>query len=58
MMHAIGDGQCLLGRNDCLDYYGNHIPSRDQIMTGTKGSYEYVVEHMGKVYADKMKAVL
>lgn len=57
MMHAIECGHCMLGRNDCRDYYGNHIPSRDQVQAGTKGSYEFVVERMGKAWADKMQEV-
>lgn len=57
MMQAIEAGECLLGRNDCRDYYGNHIPSRDQVQAGTKGSYDFVVERMGKEWADAMAAV-
>jgi hypothetical protein len=57
MMDAINSGRCLLGRNDCHDYYGNHIPSRAQVQSGTKGSYEFVVKHMGKEYADQMQEV-
>ena len=38
MMDAISAGLCLLGHNDARDYYGNHIPSRDQVQAGTKGS--------------------
>lgn len=57
MMHAIEAGHCLLGLNDCRDYYGNHIPSRDQVQSGTKGSYEHVVERMGKDWAGKMREV-
>ena len=45
-------------RASCRDYYQNYFPSRDQVMADTKGSYEYVVEHMGETYADEMKAVL
>lgn len=52
MMQAIDAGECMLGRNDTRDYWGNHIPSRDQVQAGTKGSYDYVVEHMGKEWAD------
>jgi hypothetical protein len=58
MMQAIEAGHCMLGLNGCRDYYGNYIPSRDQVQAGTKGSYEFVVEHMGSEWADNMKAVL
>ena len=58
MMHAIECGHCLLGRRDHRDYYGNHIPSRDQVQAGTKGSHSFVVERMGKAWADKMEEVM
>ena len=57
MMDAIKCGHCLLGRVDCRDAYGNHIPSRDQVQEGTKGSYDFVVERMGKSWADKMREI-
>jgi len=57
MMQAIEDGRCLLGRNDFRDYYGNHIPSRDQVQAGTKGSLDFVTEHMGKDWADKIAQI-
>ena len=57
MMYAIEAGQCLLGRSDCRDYYRKHIPSRDQVQEGTKGSYDYVVERMGREWADRMREV-
>ena len=54
MMEAISAGYCLLGRNDARDYYGNHIPSRDQVQAGTKGSYDFVVAERGQDWADLM----
>jgi len=56
MMDAITEGYCLLGRNAARDYYGNRIPSREEVVDGTKGSYGYVVEHKGKAWADAMAA--
>lgn len=52
MMQAINDGYCILGREHTRDYWGTRIPSRDEVKQGTKGSYEYVVEHQGKDWAD------
>jgi hypothetical protein len=52
MMGAISEGDCLLGREAFKDYYGNVIPSRDDVMAGTKGSYDFVVKHRGKAWAD------
>ena len=54
MMDAIRSGYCLLGRNRTQDYYGNVIPSRDDVEPGTKGSYDYVVHMQGQEWADSM----
>jgi hypothetical protein len=54
MMDAIRSGYCLLGRHSSRDYYGNHIPSRDEVQAGTKGSYDYVVHMQGQEWADTM----
>lgn len=64
MMEAINAGYCLLGPEgsaalpkDYRDYYGNTIPSRNDVKPGTKGSYEFVVEKMGWDWAREMAAV-
>lgn len=57
MMQAIEDGYCMLGENRARDHYGNFIGSRDDVVPGTKGSYDYVVAHAGQEHADAMKAV-
>lgn len=57
MMRAIEDGRCLLGRSDFRDYFRNHIPSRDQVEDGTKGSYGHVVAVKGQEWADKMREI-
>lgn len=54
MMDAISGGYCLLGVHGSRDYYGNYIPSRDEVEEGTKGSYEYVVRLQGQEWADSM----
>ena len=54
MMDAIKSGYCLLGHQRSSDYYGNTIPSRDDVEEGTKGSYEYVVRMQGQEWADTM----
>ena len=50
-------GYCLLGREGTRDYWGNYIPSRDEVQEGTKGSYEYVVAQRGKEWADIVKEI-
>jgi len=34
------------------------FPSRDQVQSGTHGSFEFVAETMGAEWADKMQAVV
>jgi hypothetical protein len=47
MMAAIDSGHCLLGPNAARDYWGNAIPSRDDVKEGTKGSISFVEAAMG-----------
>ena len=56
-MDAIEAGVCLLGKSRARDYYGNTIPSRDDVEAGTKGSYDYVVQHHGVEWADYISNV-
>lgn len=57
MMDAINEGKCLLGLKAAKDYWGNTIPSRLQVKDGTKGSWDYVKEHSGLVWANNMAGV-
>jgi hypothetical protein len=57
MMEAITAGKCLLGHNEARDYYGNPIPSRDQVQAGTKGSFDYVEAESGNEWAQHMSEV-
>lgn len=57
MMEAINSGACLLGKSRARDYYGNVIPSRDDVQAGTKGSYDFVADAMGVEWADQMAAL-
>jgi hypothetical protein len=54
MMDAITSGFCLLGKQAAKDYYGNRIPSRDEVQAGTKGSYDYVAKAKGTDWANMM----
>jgi hypothetical protein len=41
--HAlIQEGQCMLGPGGHRDYWGNYVPSRYEVKTGTPGSPDYV----------------
>lgn len=57
MMAAIENGYCMLGRNPSQDAYGNRIPSRDEVKSGTKGSREYVEARQGNEWTTMMEAV-
>lgn len=55
MMAAIEAGACMLGPSRARDYWGNVIPSRDDVKPGTKGSREYVAAAMGEEWAAAME---
>ena len=57
MMDAISSGYCLLGKSRARDYYGNVIPSRDDVQEGTKGSISFVEERMGGDWLFEMENV-
>lgn len=57
MMQAIEDGYCMLGREHTQDYWGSRIPSRDEVLQGTKGSFDYVAKLHGHEYAKRMEAI-
>lgn len=40
-MAAITSGECILGKMGHYGYWGNYIPSRTEVESGTKGSLEY-----------------
>lgn len=46
----IENGLCVLGKEDHYDYWGNHVPSRTQVQSGTKGSLEYANKLRKKMY--------
>ena len=51
-MAAIEDGACMLGREGHRDYWGNYVPSREEVKAGTKGSFDYVAERYGVEHAE------
>lgn len=57
MMQALKDGHCMLGTRHTRDYWGNRIPSRDEVKPGTMGSFEYVAQIRGLDYANHMGAI-
>ena len=57
MMDAIEQGYCVLGRKGCRDYYGNYIPSRDEVQDGTKGSVGFAFHNHGEYWAAMISEV-
>ena len=39
-MSAIESGECMLGEEPKVDYWGNRIPARSEVQEGTKGSFQ------------------
>lgn len=40
-MACIESGDCILGKVGHKDYWGNYVPSRFEVQSGTKGSIAY-----------------
>ena len=38
-MDALRSGMCMLPKKAFYDYYGNKVPSRDEVKKGSMGSY-------------------
>ncbi|MDW9491704.1 hypothetical protein [Sinorhizobium meliloti] len=55
-MAAIEAGACMLGRVGHRDYWGNYVPSRDEVQAGTKGSFDYVADRLGAEHAEMQAA--
>jgi len=57
MMEHIQGGLCMLGLTGTHDAYGNYIPSRFEVLEGTKGSRSFVIKREGEDWADMMESV-
>ena len=44
-MAALESGACMLPKESFRDYYGNKVPSRDELVQGTKGTFQNSVEY-------------
>ena len=51
-MDAIEKGSCILGMQSFKDYYGNHVPSRNEVKEGSKGTVSYCASLQGQAWAD------
>lgn len=57
VMRRMESGDIMLGQIARCDFWGNRIPSRDDVLAGTKGSRQLVVETHGEAYAKALDAV-
>jgi hypothetical protein len=48
-MDAITTGVCWLSEHPKLDYWGNRIPSRDEVKSGSKGSLQHSINFYSQV---------
>ena len=39
-MDALQTGMCMLPKTAHFDFYGNRVPSRDDLQKGSKGTYQ------------------
>jgi hypothetical protein len=44
-MEALKSGACMLPKKAHRDAYGNRVPSRDELLKGTKGTFQNSVEY-------------
>jgi hypothetical protein len=44
-MNLLEAGACMLPKKPYSDYYGNRIPSRDDLKAGTKGTFQNSVNY-------------
>jgi hypothetical protein len=42
-MDLLEQGACMLPKKSFRDYYGNRVPSRDDLKSGTKGTYQNTI---------------
>lgn len=49
-MELLRTGQCMLPKKQYSDFYGNIIPSRDDVKPGTPGSYQNCVEYWDSIH--------
>lgn len=56
-INAIEDGRCILGLTPHRDYYGNRIPARSEVQSGTKGSTSYARQRQGDAWVRTLQRV-
>jgi hypothetical protein len=54
-MSLLESGACMLPKVAHSDYYGNRVPSRDDLKKGTKGTYQNSVDFWTAVLDGKIE---
>ena len=49
-MSLLETGQCMLPKKQYKDFYGNIIPSRDDVKPGTTGSYQNASKYWESIH--------
>lgn len=49
-MRLLESGQCMLPKKQYKDFYGNVIPSRDNVKPGTTGSYQNACKYWDSIH--------
>ena len=49
-MQLLETGQCMLPKKQYKDFYGNTIPSRDDVEPGTTGSYQNAAKYWESIH--------
>lgn len=57
LMDLLEAGICMLPKKANFDYYGNRIPSRDDLKKGTKGTYQNCSNFWKKVESGQIDIV-
>jgi hypothetical protein len=50
-------GICMLPKTSHWDYYGNYVPSRDELKKGTKGTFGNAQNFWQKVYDGDLETI-
>jgi len=56
-MSCLESGVCMLPLEPKLDYYGNCVPSRNDLKQGTKGTFQNSVRFWNRIQDGEMDAI-
>ena len=56
-MSCLDSGVCMLPIQPKFDYYGNRVPSRNDLKQGTKGTFQNSVNFWNRILDGEMDAI-